>query len=434
MKPYLNKSTTRPLAAISLALASVSALCGQDAAKPAAAPAAAAPPAPEKTGVDKFFTEDLFGALKNGKFDLNVRYRYEYADQVNLEPSNANTIRTRFGYTTAPLYGFQAMVQGENNTAIGNPNNYNNTIGDGAGKTPIPDPPSTEINQYWLSYNNWDTLLKGPRQVIIMDNHRFIGNVGFRQNEQTFDAVYLRNDSIKDVALQYAYLYQINRIFGSESPQGTWQSQSQLFNGQWNIKPYARVTAYTYLLDFVESSPVNSTASYGAFAVGDVPINDQLALDYRAEFAWQSDYASSPLDYSAPYYHVALNGKIAKRYSLEVGYEVLGSDNNVGFKTPLATLHAFNGWADTFLATPAQGLRDLYVRFGVNLPYQIPFEVIYHTYNSDKMDLDFGQEIDVGISKKFYKFFTASLQYAWYDGDGGYQDSQKVWASLEFKY
>ena len=41
------------------------------------------------------------------------------------------------------------------------------------------------------------------------------------------------------------------------------------------------------------------------------------------------------------------------------GYELLGSDGvTVAFSTPLATLHAFEGWADKFLATPAAGITD----------------------------------------------------------------------------
>ena len=37
-------------------------------------------------------------------------------------------------------------------------------------------------------------------------------------------------------------------------------------------------------------------------------------------------------------------------------------------QTPLATLHAFNGWADMFLTTPANGLQDLYFRASYTLP------------------------------------------------------------------
>jgi len=51
-----------------------------------------------------------------------------------------------------------------------------------------------------------------------------------------------------------------------------------------------------------------------------------------------------------------------------VGYEVLEGNGAIGFATPLATLHAFNGWADMFLTTPANGLKDLYFRASYALP------------------------------------------------------------------
>ena len=45
-----------------------------------------------------------------------------------------------------------------------------------------------------------------------------------------------------------------------------------------------------------------------------------------------------------------------------VGFESLGSDDGVmGFRTPLATLHKFQGTADKFLVTPPGGLEDAFV-------------------------------------------------------------------------
>ena len=45
-------------------------------------------------------------------------------------------------------------------------------------------------------------------------------------------------------------------------------------------------------------------------------------------------------------------------FGLKAGYEVLGGADvpNHAFQTPLATLHAFQGWADKFLTTPAAGV------------------------------------------------------------------------------
>ena len=46
-------------------------------------------------------------ALTKGKFTVNARLRWEHADQANLRESDAFTLRTRFGFTSAPLAGLQ---------------------------------------------------------------------------------------------------------------------------------------------------------------------------------------------------------------------------------------------------------------------------------------------------------------------------------------
>jgi hypothetical protein len=144
-----------------------------------------------------------------------------------------------------------------------------------------------------------------------------------------------------------------------------------------------------------------------------VPVHEKVTLDYRAEFAWQTDYADYNFadGYETEYYTLELGATI-KPFNWGAGYEVLGSDNGSGFKTPLATLHAFNGWADVFLNTPGRefgapagvaGLQDLYVFIGVTLPYEIPFRVIAHQYRSDSGHADYGKELNAVISKKFGK-------------------------------
>jgi hypothetical protein len=61
----------------------------------------------------------------------------------------------------------------------------------------VADPEGTEVNQVWVGYEKYDTNVKFGRQTFTLDNHRFIGNVIWRQNEQTYDAVSLVNNSIE---------------------------------------------------------------------------------------------------------------------------------------------------------------------------------------------------------------------------------------------
>ena len=72
--------------------------------------------------------------------------------------------------------------------------------------------------------------------------------------------------------------------------------------------------------------------------------------------------------YSTEYWHLDA-GAVVGIYDFGVGWEVLGGDDstvlNEAFQTPLATLHAFQGWADVFLSTPAAGIDDKYLKFKV---------------------------------------------------------------------
>ena len=129
-----------------------------------------------------------------------------------------------------------------------------------------------------------------------------------------------------------------------------------------------------------------------------------------------------------------------KPITFGAGCELLGSDNNFSFKTPLATLHAFNGWADVFLATPALGLRDIYGFAEVTLPAEIPLRAVYHKYDSDAGSDNYGSEIDLVASRKFGKHWNAMLKYAYYMGEDAVSglpagtDVQKFWAQVEFNF
>jgi hypothetical protein len=179
-----------------------------------------------------------------------------------------------------------------------------------------------------------------------------------------------------------------------------------------------------------------------------MPICDQMAINYRAEIAWQTDYAESPLQYDALYANLE-GGFTFNHFSIGAGWEDLGSGRNSGlgggrasFRTPLATLHAFNGWDDVFVNTPANGLHDLYGYAQVVLPAAIPVRFIYHKYDADWGGDNYGQEFDVIASKKLGKYWTALLKYACYEGEDAPApslaltgvDVQKAWAQLEFNY
>ncbi len=372
-------------------------------------------------------------ALAQGKVSLNLRFRYEGVEQTGLRDATALTLRTRLGFTTAPLAGWKAMLEAENITAVdGDSYSQAGLNPGGAGRAVVADPELTEINQAFISYTTGKTSLTLGRQRLVLDNARFVGDVGWRQNMQTFDAAVLQDKSLDQTVLTYAYLERINRVFGDHHAQGYWRSNSHLFNASYAGLPAGTFTGYVYLLDFRKPAAASSCATYGASFAGTAKITPELTLAYRIEAARQTDYGSSPLNFSANYFLLE-TGLSAKPGGLALGYEVMGSDHNVGFKTPLATLHAFNGWADLFLATPAAGLRDTYVKGSANLPAGVSLLAFQHWYESATGATRLGTEFNLQLSRKFGPRFTGLLKYADFRrGNAAQPDVRKIWAQLEF--
>jgi hypothetical protein len=381
---------------------------------------------------DRLAESELGRAFAQGTFSFNARLRWEHADQDGLKASDAVTIRPRFGFTTAPAYGFQGMLEAENITSLGAPYNPAGLDADELDRTVISDPETTELNQAWLAYTRWDSTVRGGRQRIALDNHRFVGDVAWRQNMQTFDGLWARTDAVEGATIQYGYLWRINRVLGDDHPQGNWDSDSHILNASYVLCPQARLTGYGYFLDF-DNSAANSSSTVGASLTGGAPVNDGLRLEYRGELAWQTDAGDNPNAYETWYGALELTA-FFKPFLAGAGYEILGSDDGFSFATPLATLHKFNGWADVFTVTPANGLQDLWIQAGATLPWEVPLRVVYHRFWTDEEGDNLGQELDFELSRKFGKYFTALAKYAWFDGDDGLADVHRFWLQAEFNY
>lgn len=387
----------------------------------AAASAAAAP-------------ETLAAALAQGKVSLNVRARYEGVEQTGLRDANALTLRSRLGFTTAPLRGWKALLELENIVSPdGDRFSQAGLNPGGAGRAVVADPEGSEVNQAWIAWADAKTTATLGRQRLVLDGARFVGDVGWRQNMQTFDGATLVNKSVDKLTINYGYLTRINRIFGDKHAQGNWDSDSHVLNASYTGLKAGTLTGYAYLLDF-DNAAAQSSATYGVSLAGAKPVNKDLKFTYRAEYATQSDYGSSALSYTADYYTVEL-GFAGQPGALAAGYEVLGSDGGVGFRTPLATLHAFNGWADLFLATPGNGLRDTYLKASASLPRGFALLAFYHQFEADRLGADYGDEIDVQLTRKFGQFVTGLVKYSDFDRDSpAFPNVKKLWLQVDFAY
>lgn len=362
----------------------------------------------------------LEDAFSEGKASVNARYRYETVDDSVNKDATASTLRTRLGFTTSDKFDLSAHVDFEHITRLGDPE-YNSGINGQSQFAKVLDPDASELNQAYLTYKIIDnTNLKLGRQRIILDNARFVGNVGWRQNEQTFDAFRLSSKPAKDFAIDLVNIQQVNTITG-----GSVSMNSNLLNLSYSAFPGGKLSAYAYLLDY-DNAPGDSTSTYGLRYKGAA---DKLL--YTLEYATQSDYADNPSSLSADYLFAELGYKVADDTSVFIAMESLGSDDGIAsFQTPLATKHAFNGWADKFLGTPATGLEDTYIK-AVSKLGGIKLVAVYHDFGSDTGGIDYGTELDLVAIKKLTKSVKAIVKYASYDADAFSADTKKLWLSLE---
>lgn len=269
-------------------------------------------------------------------------------------------------------------------------------------------------------------LVKGGRQRLIYDNARFVGNVGWRQNEQTFDAGLIRVTPVQGLKLDYAYLSQINRIFADERD---WDSDSHLLHLHYTVTDTVEVGAYYYHLDFDGGGDGQDNDTLGGFVAGGVPLED-VKLTYRLESAWQ--HRDTPdID---PWYFHAQGGAAYDAFKLGLGYEVLGSDDGRGqFLTPLATAHAYNGFADAYLNNGgAGGLRDLYLSLGTQVE-KLNATFIYHHFESDAGDAADGEEYDFVLAYPVHERVKALVKVALYQGDD-LPDVNRFVTQLTFSY
>ena len=364
------------------------------------------------------------------KVDADVRYRLESVAQAGFaEEALASTLRARIGVRTRAWQGLHAYLGFEDVRAIGD-DRYDSTAN---GRTQFPgvaDPEDTELDQAWLGWSADTMQLRVGRQRINLDNQRFIGAVGFRQNQQTFDGA-TAQATVAGGTLFYGFLSNANRVFGEHHPVATRADldlDAHLLNYSRSFGPVTG-SAYLYLLEFPDA-PAGSQRNLGLRITGEPALGDSpWRIPFAAEYAHQSAYADAPGTVSAGYL-LAEIGLGRAGGSAKLGYEVLGGDGVYGFATPLATLHAFNGWADRFLATPAAGLRDRYAQLSQKLG-AFDGAATYHDFVSDSGTPDYGTEWDLAVGKKVCPHSSVRVEYANYRAENFGAHTRIVWFTLQ---
>ncbi|MBU4434187.1 MAG: alginate export family protein [Alphaproteobacteria bacterium] len=394
-----------------------------------------------------------------GKLILEVRARYESVDQTRTatlkDKGSAFTIRTRLGWETADFLGLRGLVEFEDVRQAGPEHYAVNVPGaataplNGADKARYPvvnDPEVTELNRLQLSWTPSAAVqVTAGRQRILLDDQRFVGNVGWRQDEQTFDAI--RADiALGRVKATYAYVTHINRILGELKD---WDSDSHLLNVTWSPAEALRLQGFVYALDFGNSA-VNSSITKGVKASGKTWVS-LFQLAYNATYARQSDYRGNTANFDLDY----IGGDVAATfdiYTIKAGYESLEGNGTRGFTTPLATVHAFQGWSDAFVSLGGNksfvdGIEDANLTFNAKPRFRRTYFfnsdvlVRYHDFNDQKTGADLGREWDVQLTAAITPKLSIQLKYADFKreatvplGTAGPPPSRtKGWITLEYK-
>ncbi|HET8700511.1 MAG TPA: hypothetical protein VFL97_02455 [Nitrococcus sp.] len=453
--------------------------------------------------------QELVNAVTGGKVHLELRPRYAHINDeapsaVNpghsVRNANAFTMRSVLGYETGRFYGFGVYAEAINVSEFGG-EAFNDGLTTNRHRKQFAveaDPGTTEINQIYVSYavpqgtniggvDLGGLSLKYGRQHIALQNHRWIGDVGWRQKPQEYDGGSLTYVGPYGSQLFYSYVYNVDRPTANISPdtgrnpKANIGLKAHIINldlalDHWTHIP-AHLIGYGYLFDFDNNQPVPmsgvlagqnssklSNKTLGVRLDGKLPFTanpDGLSLLYTGEYAHQSSYAGGSGQIHGDYIF-GQGGLEWYGIHLAGAYELLGGNGRYAVQTPFQTTHAMNGWADRFAAViPADGLKDIWVEAGLATPAFLEqtlggalsgIQVLarYHNFSSDHDSYHYGNEFDIQAAKHITEQLSVLLQYADYFGDSGAnttshpslltgpgnlnKDVQKYWVMADYKF
>ncbi len=460
--------------------------------------------------------------FKQGGADFWIRARHEDVNEdrggtplAGTNDATLNSLRLQLGFTTARYHGF--YLRGELEAARNFNDNALNIDDDfrvpptpaanrlAEGNAIIPDNDFGEVNEAYIGWRSGSgscanspgfcdgkTSFKLGRQTIIYDNHRWVGDVIWRNNNVSMNAFRFDNNSIKNLGISYSYVKKVKRLFGAKSIFDEWKfDDGHLINLTYTFPQIGKLTAYGYLLDFEDNrrtpfpegngiappfvGPVSfDSDTWGARWVGTHEIG---SFNLQTEFEWanqdpKEDAGESPvtgaeiLDFDDNDYmniELGLNwggqrvdnvGFLpvgSPSYQIRVGHEVLEGNGVNALQTPLATVHAFNGWADVFVGgpggsnTPVGGLEDTSITFQVlglfgDYIGKNKIVIAYHEYEAEDSGValdDYGDEINLlwGKPNLFGKNnLLGAIKYADYDADDFGVDVTKWWMLLQYRF
>ncbi len=403
----------------------------------------------------------LFGQFAQAidfKFSGEVRPRTELATNgavgaAKNQHKSFTTMRTRLGVKAIVDSDTSAFIQLQDVRTAG-------------GETATTKPPSItqtgtsvsasglDMHQAYIDLGNVlnsGIHLRLGRQEMIFDQHRLIGNIGWIQQAQTFDAA--RGDInlgqfIKNLSLTafYAKTVAINThptLASTLSDQAQFESS---FAGERLTYKLGgkgdRITQYFYYA----LNPSRTGA--GKDLTPDQADNIEYAGGYllkhfnalgqtwrvRFDGAYEFGDVSATEDIKAYMLTASLATKfnIMHGFGIKGWYDFLSGDTDTTdltkhtFTTPYATNHAYYGHMDKFLNIPTQGLQDIAVKMWLKPTAKMKFIVHLHQFlsarknrtDSASASKNLGQEIDTHFKYPLAKHTMLAIGYGHFFGNG----------------
>lgn len=372
-------------------------------------------------------------AITGGRFHAEVRPRYNRIDEDD-KPLRAEgfTARAIAGWRSAPFRGLRFTAEAIVTAPIG-PEDYNDDPAQLASSPYplLPDPRYHGANQVHLEYSGIEALrVRLGRQVVRLENQRWVSDNDFRQIPQLFDGVRATWNGIENTELEAGYFSRMRNTSGM-----TRDLRLTTLRAAWNPRVGHSLAAYGVFHDQAQNGAFTGFAdnSYrvlgvraaGAFAAGAVD------LPYVVEAAQQRPYAGGDARVDAGYARAGA-GVSTARFTLRYDYEVKASNGGrYGLQMPLTDFYAFNGWTLHFFNTPREGLRDRWL----TALYAVGMLTLYgeaHRFKADFGGADLGRELDVGATFAFTPDIVLRVQHARYDSPPAAPpgDIRKTWVTL----
>ena len=377
-------------------------------------------------------------SLAHGRFTLELRPRYNRIEESNYpQLARGGTVRALAGWRSAPWSGLRLTIEAIHTDHIGRQSFNDSSALRASSPFPLlPDPTYSGVNQAHAEYTGIDGLrLRLGRQIVRLDNQRWVSDNDFRQIPQVFDGVTVVHNGFENTELAAGQYWRMRSTSGV-----TATLRLSTLRAAWNPAPGHSLSVFAILHDQAQNGAFTGFAdsSYrlvGAKADGALPAFGSVVVPYTAEYAQQRPYSGGDSRVKANYWRLGA-GLASADWTARYDYEVKGSNNGAyGLQMPLTDFYAFNGWTLHFFNTPRTGLRDQWL----TLRYAIGNFTLYgesHRFRADFGGIGLGRENDAGVTYAAMENLLVRLQHARYDPGGGTPDPRirKTWLTVTLTF